>query len=93
MAFGKQGASPRALCCQFSHSNIYFWPSLVSADFKFFFSRLCQSFGAIVQSALSSELACGCHPVWMLHGAVPLTAETDPTAFPVQDWGGEACSQ
>lgn len=36
MAFGKQGASPRALCCQFSHSNIYFWPSLVSADFKFF---------------------------------------------------------
>lgn len=54
MAFGKQGASPRALCCQFSHSNIYFWPSLVSADFKFF-SPGCVSHLVPLYKALSAQ--------------------------------------
>lgn len=58
VAFGKQGMSPRALCCQLAHFVIYCWPSLVSTDFKVF-PRLCQLLGAIVQSALSSELVCG----------------------------------
>lgn len=87
VAFAKQGTSPRALCCQLAHFVIYCWPPLVSADFKVFPS-LCQFFGAIVQSTLRSELVC--YQVWILHGAIPLTAETEPTIFSVQDWEGKA---
>lgn len=36
VAFGKQGASPRALCYQRDHFVVYCWPPLVSADFEGF---------------------------------------------------------
>ena len=54
------------------------------------FSRGCVSYLVLSYKALSAQSWCVvCHLVWILHSAIPLTAETDPTSFSIQDCEGE----